>query len=92
MKTLILILILTISGMAQIVNPPKSKKITFEGVYLSVAHTAPIDKWKRFNKSDINLEVTTIFGLPKKFSFHVEIIYPIGEKPLLRLAIARRIF
>lgn len=84
MKTLLTILLLSAAMQAQ----------TFQGLYISAARTTPFDKWKRVDKSDYNLELTAIWSFTKtsKWSFHVEAIYPIGEKPLLRLAIARRVF
>lgn len=91
MKILLFILLM-FSTIGYVKGQTSPKRITFNGVYLSIARTAPIDKWKRFNRSDINLEVTTIVGISKRWSLQFEIIYPIGTKPFLRTAIAVRGF
>jgi hypothetical protein len=88
MKTLFLILILSIGVAAQTTKP----KNTWQGLYISAARTVPVDKLKVFKMSDFNFEATAIMGLSKNWSFQTEIIYPIGQTPFLRLAVARRIF
>ena len=67
--------------------------IGWGGLYVSVARTTPIAK-QTFNRRDFNIEATAIFPIRKsKFAFQLELIQSLsGGQPVLRIAIARRIF
>ena len=89
--TCLLSLIFGIAAHAQTVKKPPL--IGWGGLYVSVAHTTPITK-QTFRRDDFNVEFTAIFPVRNsKWAFQVELIQPmIRREPLLRLAVARRIF
>ena len=67
--------------------------IGWGGLYVSLARTTPVTK-QAFRTQDFNIEATAIFPLRNsKWAFHIEMIQPFAHRePLLRIAVARRVF
>ena len=67
-------------------------KISWQGLWVGTARTASTRCF--VCKPDVNIEANAIVGFGKRWNFQIELIQPLGNDryPLIRFAVARRIF
>lgn len=93
MKTVALMLLLSISGLAQSPPPKKPPNISWGGFYLSANLVNPVKNG--FTKPSLTVGGLAIINIRKRYSLQLQILQPVdggSRAPLFRVSVDRRLF